>query len=102
MSIQPEEGSNNLCEMGHLSKPKRSEPCGSSIRFDRVIQYPNDGFPARLNQTISAGPWQPISFLQWYTGLPSVLLLHSNLRLCEDIYLFIFIQPYGDFHSKLE
>jgi hypothetical protein len=31
MSSQLKEGSNSLCEMGHLSKPRLSESCGSSI-----------------------------------------------------------------------
>jgi hypothetical protein len=34
MSIQPKEGSNSLCEMGHLSKPSLSESCGSLIRVE--------------------------------------------------------------------
>jgi hypothetical protein len=54
MLIQPEKGSDNLCEMEHLSRPTLGESCGGSTRVGGGIRHPYRGFSTCTHQTFSA------------------------------------------------
>jgi|SRR5712664_2076413 hypothetical protein len=56
MLIEPKVGSNNLCETGHLSRPKRSGSCGRSTRAGRRAHPRSvEGLFHRLKSRLSDG-----------------------------------------------
>ena len=78
MSIQLKEATNSLCKMGHLSKPRLSESCGSSIRVEGEARLDRNAL--LRTRAITAG----VS-VERFSGYPAVrhresVLPHLNRR----------------------